>query len=238
MGFTSEKYEEEMAAIEELQQMEINAGGMPWQLTKMEIWASYTDELLYELEKKVREFIKRTTAGRKYHNGQTIVVSQLFQYIYGRKAEPKDSKINRKLHEIMRYYAMKRTGPTTWRGKRVDSGVYKMSPSAGKRVPYSIRLRMEQFEENGKDLRQFTQNLKEADNWQLGPRQIFGSVKKYYERNKMDANKSGYGKRKKNWEAKSYRKNPGDDPGPADRVDVPEPPAGGSGTVSGEREEL
>jgi hypothetical protein len=141
-------------------------------------------------------------------------VSELFKYIFGRPAEPRDSKTCRKMHEIMEYYASKRTATSTWKGKRIPAGTYKMKTFAGLRVPYSIRLRLELNEDN----RQYTTSLREREMWKPGPKKIYGSVKSHYKCPKEDR-KRGYGKRKKDWEESCYiRDNGGEgDAGPLDR---------------------
>lgn len=162
--FTTDKYDKEMRAIEELQKREESMGEMPWQLTKLEIWTNYTDDLLYELDKAIRRFLDATSAGRAYYGGQTVVVSELFKWIFGRPAEIEDSHICVKIHDIMEYYANKRTGSTTYKGKRIPSGVYKLSAHSGSRIPYSLRLRLE-LDQSGDPT--FSTNKKKRSNWSV-----------------------------------------------------------------------
>ena len=170
--FTSDKFDKEMEAINKLREMNEaddeldDKEQMPWQLTDLEIWANYTDELLYELEIRVRKFLEATAAGRRHYKGQTVIVSKLYEWIFGEPPEDKNGIVCRKLHEIMGYYASKRTGSTTYRGKRIPAGVYKLRTYEGNRIPYSIRLRLELNEGN----KRFSLNMKPSENWSMPER--------------------------------------------------------------------
>ncbi len=122
----------------------------PIQMTDLDVWSNYINEDLYVMDKKVREFLKKTRYAREKKGGYRTTVSVVFAWIYGRKPEPKDSAVSRMLHELMKYYCTSYTGPTTYMGKKVQR-VYEFSKYASEnRRPYSLKLRMEEMDE-GKD---------------------------------------------------------------------------------------
>ena len=117
---------------------------VPIELTDAQMWANYVNDDLYELDKKVREFLKKTRYARS-KGGYKTTASLVFAWIYGRKPEASDGAACRMLHELLKYYSSKYTsGPTTFQGKKVTR-VYTFSRySCDKRRPYSLRLRLEE----------------------------------------------------------------------------------------------
>lgn len=123
---------------------------IPIELTDADLWANYTNDDLYVMDRKVREFLKKTRYKRQKKNGYRTTASLVFAWIYGRKPEPSDSSVCRMLHEVLKYYCTSYTGPTTYQGKKVQR-VYEFSKySTDKKRPYSLRLRLELMED-GKD---------------------------------------------------------------------------------------
>lgn len=123
---------------------------VPIELTDMDLWTNYINEDLYVMDKKLREFLKKTRWKRKTKGGYRTTVSLVFSWIYGRKPEPADSPACRMLHELMRYYCTSYIDNTTYMGKKV-SRVYEFSKYAfSKKRPYSLKLRLEEIED-GKD---------------------------------------------------------------------------------------
>ena len=123
---------------------------VPIELTDAEMWANYTNDDLYELDKKVREFLKKTRYRRNRDNGYRTTASLVFAWIYGRQPVPSDGAACRTLHELLKYYCTTYTGKTTFQGKTVPR-VYEFSKHAFEnRRPYSLRLRLEE-NDDGKD---------------------------------------------------------------------------------------
>lgn len=124
-----------------------DAIGVPIELTDLDIWANYTNENLYAMDKKVREFLKKTRYKRQEKGGYRTTASVVFAWIFGRPPEPPDGYIFRLLHELLMYYCTSYTGKTTYHGKPVNR-VYRFSKYAvtNKRA-YSLRLRMEEAED-------------------------------------------------------------------------------------------
>ena len=123
---------------------------MPVALTDLDKWANYINDDLYTMDKKLREFLKKTRYTRQKKGGFRTTASVVFTWIYGRKPEPKDGAVSRMLHTLLKYYCTSYTGATTYQGKRVNR-VYEFSKYATqKKRPYSLKLRMEEMED-GKD---------------------------------------------------------------------------------------
>ena len=119
---------------------------VPIELTDADLWANYINEDLYEMDKKIREFQKKTTYQRRSKGGYKTTASLVFAWIYGRTPEPEDGAACRMVHEILKYYCTSYTGATTHMGKKVTR-VYKFSKYAfDKRRPYSLKLRLEEMD--------------------------------------------------------------------------------------------
>lgn len=118
---------------------------IPIELTDADLWSNYINEDLYELDKKVREFLKKTTYKRIKKGYYRTTASLVFAWIYGRKPTPEDSPACRMINEILKYYCTSYTGPTTYMGKKV-SRVYEFSKySFSNKRPYSLKLRLEEM---------------------------------------------------------------------------------------------
>lgn len=131
-----------------------DALNVPIELTNAEMWANYINEDLYEMDKKVREYLKKTTWQRR-KGGFKTTASLVFAWIYGRQPKAEDSAACRMLHELLKYYCTEYTaGATTFMGKKV-SRVYKFSKySFDKRRPYSLKLRLEEANDGQNPWRQ------------------------------------------------------------------------------------
>lgn len=121
---------------------------IPIQLTDVEVWANYTNDDLYAMDKKIREFLKAIRYSKEKKGGYKTTASFVFTWIYGRSPEPKDGPAFRMIHKLLEYYCTGYTGKTSFQGKKV-SRVYKFSKYAGRgKRPYSLRLRLEEAGEN------------------------------------------------------------------------------------------
>lgn len=119
---------------------------LPIAMTDVEMWTNYTDDVLYELDKRVREFVKKTRYIKQTKGGYRTTVPMVFTWIFGRAPEARDSAVCRVLHELMTYYCTSYTGESRYRGKKVGR-VYKFSKySCREKRPYSLRLRLEENE--------------------------------------------------------------------------------------------
>lgn len=120
-----------------------DALNIPIELTDAEMWTNYINEDLYELDKKVREFLGKTTYQRR-KGGYKTTASLVFAWIYGRQPKAEDGAACRMLHELLKYYCTEYTGQTTFNGKKVTR-VYVFSRySFEHRRPYSLKLRLEE----------------------------------------------------------------------------------------------
>ena len=122
---------------------------VPIELTDLDLWSNYMSDDLYEMDSKVREFLKRTRYKRQSKGGYRTTVSMVFAWIYGRQPEAGDGSACRLLHALLKYYCTSYTGQTTFHGKPVTR-VYRFSKfSANSKRPYSLRLRLEEAKGSG-----------------------------------------------------------------------------------------
>lgn len=122
---------------------------IPIELTDLDLWSNYVNDDLYEMDVKVREFLKKTRYQRQAKGGYRTTSSVVFAWIYGRQPEPRDGSVCRLLNELLKYYCTSYTGRTTFQGKAVNR-VYRFSRFAtNSKRPYSLRLRMEEAGDNG-----------------------------------------------------------------------------------------
>ena len=120
---------------------------VPIELTDLDLWANYINEDLYELDKKMREFLKRIRYIKAKKGGYRTTASIVFAWIYGRQPTPSDGWACRTVHELLKYYCTSYTGATTFQGKKVQR-VYEFSKYAGiTKRPYSLKLRLEESED-------------------------------------------------------------------------------------------
>ena len=124
---------------------------VPIELTDLELWGNYMSEDLYEMDKKVREFLKKTRYKRRVKNGYRTTVPMVFAWIFGRQPSPGDGSVCRLLHTLMKYYCTSYTGASTFMGKPVNR-VYRFSQYAcNQKRPYSLRLRLEEAKDDDTD---------------------------------------------------------------------------------------
>lgn len=117
---------------------------VPIELTDLDLWANYMSDEVYEMDSKVREFLKRTRYKRQNKGGYRTTAQMVFAWVFGRQPTAADGATCRLLHTLLKYYCTSYTGRTTFQGKPVNR-VYRFSKYAtnGKR-PYSLRLRLEE----------------------------------------------------------------------------------------------
>ena len=120
---------------------------IPIELTDLDLWSNYINDDLYHLDKKIREYFKKTRYARENKKGKKefrTTANAMFLWIYGRTPTQKDSYTCRMIHMLLKYYCTSYTGKNVFAGKRVPH-VYKFSKYATKnKRPYSLRLRLEE----------------------------------------------------------------------------------------------
>jgi hypothetical protein len=117
---------------------------IPHQLTDVDLWLNYCNDDLYNLDKAVREVIKKTRWTRMTKGKMKTAVPLVFAQIFGRHTEAKDSRVCLMLHRLLVYYCTSYTGVSKISGVRFNR-VYHFSKHAMRsRRPMSLRLRMEE----------------------------------------------------------------------------------------------
>lgn len=122
---------------------------VPIELTDLDLWANYTNDDLYDMDVKVREYLDRTRYRRQSKNGMKTTASVVFAWMFGRQPEPRDGHLFKMIHKLLEYYCTDWTGRTTFQGKQVNR-VYRFSKYSGTgKRPYSLRLRLEEVGDGG-----------------------------------------------------------------------------------------
>lgn len=122
---------------------------IPHQLTDVDLWLNYCNDDLYEMDKKVREYIAKTRWRRQTKGAMKTAVPLVFMFIAGRKMTPADSAVSKLLHKLLRYYCTSYTGASTIDGQRFTH-VYHFSKYACRsKRPMSLRLRLEEAKNGG-----------------------------------------------------------------------------------------
>ncbi len=117
---------------------------IPIELTDLDVWANYMSDDIYEMDVKVREFLKRTRYQRQAKGGYRTTCPMVFAWIFGHQPGPRDGAACRLIHTLLKYYCTSYTGQTTMNGKPV-SRVYRFNKYASNsKRPYSLRLRLEE----------------------------------------------------------------------------------------------
>ena len=119
-------------------------------------WKNYSDDVLFELETLLREFMKqklddpdwKKTKYRRYTCGL------MFEQLYGRTASQRnhdDAVRMRRLPKLMAYYSTRVQKEAYIRGKRYVKSVYTLSLDRYRRKPpYSLKIRIKWLAEQGK----------------------------------------------------------------------------------------
>lgn len=117
---------------------------VPIEMTDLDVWCNYMNDDLYHMDRKVREFLRKTRYQRQAKGGYRTTAPVVFAWIFGRHPAAGDGAACRLLHELLKYYCTSYTGATTFHGKPVTR-VYRFSRfSATNKRPYSIKLRLEE----------------------------------------------------------------------------------------------
>lgn len=107
-------------------------------------WDNYSDDLVYEVDKKIREWIeKMRTSWSRRGLDRRYQFSTLLE-ILGVEVNVRKQGNYAKIARIFAYYSTRIQKETNINGVR-KKNVYTISPARLKKPPYSLRLRMEQF---------------------------------------------------------------------------------------------
>lgn len=125
-------------------------------LANAEAWAQYNDELIYELDKKVRDWLIEMAENPAWRNKRMMrkfTCGMVFQAIMGYKHSGKggeDNKISARLSKILSHYATRVQTSYYTAEKQSSKKAYTMPVDIKKKPPYSLRYRLEWLAEQGK----------------------------------------------------------------------------------------
>lgn len=117
-------------------------------------WDNYTDDIVYDADKAMREFIRKmseTPGWNRDRRKRTYRFKQLFRLLFGREYDAKkDSRITKKLSRVFAYYSTSiRTASKDDDGSWKAKPGYVISPKRLGKPPYSLRLRFEEMAAEG-----------------------------------------------------------------------------------------
>ena len=99
---------------------------VPWQLTDVDLWNNYCDDRIYELDKRIRAYLKGTRYTREKKGKFKTAAPLVFLHLFGRRAEAADSQVCVDIHKILKYYFDK-PYMTYIMGRKVNKA-YKVRP--------------------------------------------------------------------------------------------------------------
>ena len=118
-------------------------------------WENYSDEILYDIEKRLREFLVSKEEDPHWKWARTtyrkFTVGMMYEILYGRKWDPtRDGKYAIRMARIMSHYSSRIQKEGIIRGKKMTKTIYTLSLSRlHKAAPYSLRLRIEWLADRG-----------------------------------------------------------------------------------------
>lgn len=119
-----------------------------------EKWKQYTNTLLYETEKDLREWMAKLYNNVEWRTSRLrrrYTCRMAFERIYGVEYDPKvHSKQIRALGKLMAHYSNKIQTDGYICGKRVHTKIFHLAAAGFRKRPYSIRLKIEMMLAEGK----------------------------------------------------------------------------------------
>ena len=121
-------------------------------------WENYSDRDLYEVDSLLRQFLMSKATDPKWTKASTkwrrYTAGMMFEVIYGRPyagTHTSDYQKILRLARVMAYYSTRITKEGSIRGKRYKKKIYYLSVARCKKLPpYSLKLRLEWLEEQGR----------------------------------------------------------------------------------------
>ena len=130
-----------------------NDGELVALLGESDRWAQYQNETVYELDCLVREWIRVNSQHAKWKSHylcRRYTMKMVYEQIYDNKYEDNTIKgINSWLPRILKYYSTRVQKGGSIYGKTYKKTIYTISPKRLKKPPYSLKLRLEWFAEQG-----------------------------------------------------------------------------------------
>lgn len=124
-------------------------------LANQKAWDQYHNEYLYQVEKKLRAFIEEASKNPSWKKAvnRTFMYSQLFELVMGRPygSDEDDPKYTSLISRVFAYYSIKVTAnyyDRKTKRQRSKTG-YRLSATRLNNPPWSLKLRLEWFADNG-----------------------------------------------------------------------------------------
>ena len=118
-------------------------------------WENYSDEILYDIETRLRAFLKEKEDDPHWKWARStyrkFTAGMMYEILYGRKWDrSRDGKYAIRIAKIMAHYSSRIQKEGTIRGKKYTKTIYTLSLSRFHKVPpYSLKLRIEWLADRG-----------------------------------------------------------------------------------------
>lgn len=116
-------------------------------------WKQYCNVDIYEFDKAMREWLQimsTNTVWCRSYKKRRYTFKMIYEQIFQKEYVPKEaSKYLMIGARICAYYSSKVTRNGSINGKNYSKSIYCISPSRLHNLPYSLRLRIEEFEKEG-----------------------------------------------------------------------------------------
>lgn len=128
-----------------------NDGELVSLLGEPDRWQQYENELVYELDSLVRQWIETNSKHAKWKSHylcRRYTMKMVYEQIYN-KPYDNDMKVAAWLPRILKYYSTRVQRGGSIYGKSYNKSIYTISPKRVKKPPFSLKLRLEWFSEQG-----------------------------------------------------------------------------------------
>lgn len=117
-------------------------------------WEQYTDKFVYEADKAIRAWIEKMMENRSWTVGpgrnRRYMLSMIYEQAFGKPWSDDCNKYAMRLARIASYYSSKIQKGGSLNGRLRSKTIYTISPKRfRKNPPYSLKLRLEWFADQG-----------------------------------------------------------------------------------------
>ena len=119
-------------------------------------WENWSDPIVYECDCLIRQLFESKRDDKMWNKPKGVnrrfTFGMMFEILFGRKYDSSmDSKYVARLTRVMAYYSSKVQKNGSIHGKNYSKSIYTLSPARYRtKPPYSLRLRLEWLEGQGK----------------------------------------------------------------------------------------
>lgn len=119
-------------------------------------WDNWSDPLIYECDCLIRQLFEAKKKDRQWNKPKGVnrrfTFGMMFEILFGRKYDSSvDSRYANRLSKVLAYYSSRVQQGGSINGRKYSKPIYTLSPARyNKKPPYSLKLRLEWLEDQGK----------------------------------------------------------------------------------------